>query len=270
MNGTPGGPRITRLGLSPMKGTRHLSLERIVLDGSGPVGDRRYCLVDPKTLRVLRTVQNPTLLRITARETPEGLEVTTPQGASSRISGDVPGRPLRVDYWGRAVEVETLPGAGSELFSRYLGREVLLARAPRGTVVYGEQLTLLHESSLAFLAERSGVEEETLWHRFRPTAVIGPGPRAAPAFAEESWRGREVRGGHSGEAGVGSCRLLLGGPVPRCAVIDINPETGERDGDLLRTLAAHRPRNERGEPSFGIFATVLRGGSLSVADEFAF
>ncbi len=279
-----GAARVARVGLSPMKGTRHLDLEQIALDGHGPVGDRRWCLVDPQTRRVLRTVQNPALLRFTARETPAGLEITPPQGAPVTVpagrTGDDAGRDstgpgfasqeaaaLTVDYWGRPVHVETLPGPVSELFSRHLGREVLLARAPRGEVVYGEQVTLLYEASLAALAEHSRTSQEDLWHRFRPTAVIASD---APPFAEEGWRDRQVKIGHSRQAGVGSCRLLLGGPVPRCAVIDINPVTGERDGDLLKTLALRRPLNGRGEPSFGIFATVLRGGLMRPGDEFAF
>lgn len=267
---------ISRLGLSPMKGTRHLELEHLSVDEQGPVDDRRYCLVDPQTLRVLRTVQNPDLLKITVRQVPGGLEITPPGDAEPlRLPATAGGQCLTVDYWGREVSVETLPGPASELFTEHLGREVLLARAPRGEVVYGEQITLLHEPSLAALADRSRLPaEDHLWHRFRPTAVLAasgqsPATRAsaarasaARAFEEESWQGRTVD--------AGSCRLLLGAPVPRCAVIDINPLTGERDGDLLKALGAHRPLNARGEPSFGVFATVLRGGLLSLGDEFAF
>lgn len=257
---------ISRLGLSPMKGTRHLELEHLSVDEQGPVDDRRYCLVDPQTLRVLRTVQNPDLLKITVRQVPGGLEITPPGDAEPlRLPATAGGQCLTVDYWGREVSVEAIPGPVSELFTEHLGREVLLARAPRGEVVYGEQITLLNGPSLAALAERSRLPaEDHLWRRFRPTAVLdaaGQSP-AARAFEEESWQGRT--------ADAGSCRLLLGAPVPRCAVIDINPLTGERDGDLLKTLGAHRPLNARGEPSFGIFATVLRGGLLSLGDEFAF
>lgn len=267
---------ISRLGLSPMKGTRHLELEHLAVDGQGPVDDRRYCLVDPKTLRVLRTVQNPSLLKITVRQVSGGLEITPPGDAEPlRLPASAAGARLTVDYWGREVSVETLPGLASTLFSEHLGREVLLARAPRGEVVYGEQITLLHGSSLAALAERSRLPtEDHLWQRFRPTAVLAATGQSAAAgasadrasadraFEEESWQGRAVD--------VGSCRLLLGAPVPRCAVIDVNPLTGERDGDLLKTLGTHRPLNAQGEPSFGIFATVLRGGLVSLGDEFAF
>lgn len=272
--------RVTRLGLSPMKGTRHLSHKRVTLDSHGPVGDRQHCLVDPQTGRVLRTVQHPQLLEITAEETETGLQITVPSGARATVpdAGHTgltqvgPAQPdptlpasaaMTVDYWGRAVTVQTLPGEASQLFSTHLGREVLLARAPRGEVVYGGQVTLLHEASLRALQAASGLpEQDQLWHRFRPTAVVVSDTHSTPAFAEESWQGREV--------GVGTARLLLGAPVPRCAVIDIDPLTGERSGDLLKTLAAVRPVNERGEPSFGVFATVLSPGTMGLGDQFAF
>lgn len=265
--------RVTRLGLSPMKGTRHLPHERVTVDARGPVGDRQFCLVDPQTGRVLRTVQHPQLLEIAAELTPVGLRVTAPCGAQAIAADPAPdagaaahtaAEPhMRVDYWGREVTVRTLPGQVSELFSEHLGREVLLARAPRGEVVYGGQVTLLHEASLQALQAASELpQEDHLWHRFRPTAVLGAGADSASAFAEESWQGREVD--------VGTARLLLGAPVPRCAVIDIDPVTGRRDGDLLRTLAAERPLNERGEPSFGLFATVLSPGTMGLGDQFAF
>ena len=268
--------RVTRLGLSPMKGTRHLSHKRVTLDSHGPVGDRQHCLVDPQTGRVLRTVQHPQLVRIVAEPAPAGLRITAPSGACATVASeaehpgahpqphdDTDSSEMSVDYWGREVSVEILPGEASDLFSASLGREVLLARAPRGEVVYGGQVTLLHEASLRALQAASGLpEQEQLWHRFRPTAVVVSGTHSTPAFAEESWQGREV--------GVGTARLLLGAPVPRCAVIDIDPLTGERNGDLLKTLAAGRPLNERGEPSFGVFATVLSPGTMGLGDQFAF
>lgn len=272
--------RVTRLGLSPMKGTRHLPHQSVTLDARGPVGDRLHCLVDPQTRRVLRTVQHPQLVRIVAEPAPAGLRVTAPSRACATVASEAEhpdagpqhldgsdSSHMTVDYWGREVSVETLPGEASALFSAYLGREVLLARAPRGEVVYGGQVTLLHEASLRALQSASGLPAaDHLWHRFRPTAVIGSAPgagnRRAPAFAEETWQGRVVD--------MGAARLLLGAPVPRCAVIDINPMTGRRDGDLLRTLATQRPLNERGEPSFGVFATVLSPGTVGLGDQFAF
>lgn len=43
-------------GFAVVKGTRHRSRPAAPLDAAGPVGDRRYCLVDPKTEKVLKTV----------------------------------------------------------------------------------------------------------------------------------------------------------------------------------------------------------------------
>lgn len=140
--------RVTRLGLSPMKGTRHLAHQSLTMDARGPVGDRLHCLVDPQTRRVLRTVQHPHLVRIVAEPAPAGLQITAPSGACATVASeaehpgthpqprdDTDSSEMSVDYWGREVSVEILPGEASDLFSASLGREVLLARAPRGEVV---------------------------------------------------------------------------------------------------------------------------------------
>jgi uncharacterized protein YcbX len=52
-------------------------------------------------------------------------------------------------------------------------------------------------------------------------------------------------------------------PIPRCAVIDHSPATGEKDARVLKTLASYRPRNSAGEPAFGIYAHVTRAGDVT-------
>ena len=52
--------------------------------------------------------------------------------------------------------------------------------------------------------------------------------------------------------------------APRCAVIDHHPETGARDGRLLKALVASRPTNRAGEPMFGVYATVVTPGRVAV------
>ena len=54
---------ITRIGLTPVKGGRHTEQPSVDLTLEGPVGDRVFCLVDRDRGRVLRTVENPTLVQ---------------------------------------------------------------------------------------------------------------------------------------------------------------------------------------------------------------
>jgi uncharacterized protein YcbX len=238
-------------GFAPVKGARHLTYDGIVLEEAGPVGDRRYCLVDVDARWVLRTVQHPSLMAVVARTHDDRLEVTLPSGEWVAQAPRPSGTTLRCDYWGREVPVEMLDGPHAALFSAHLGKEVRLAEAPPGGVVFDAPVTLIGTAALRDLEERAGhpglVEEAA---RFRATFVV---ETDAP-YVEESWLGREIT--------LGGARLRVGVPVPRCAVIDAHPETGERGGRLLKTLAGYRPTNAAGEPGFGVYAEVVRPGRV--------
>src|SRR5699024_5283393 len=128
---------------------------------------------------------------------------------------------------------------------------VRLARAPRGDVVYGAPATMIATASLADLADRAARPELIAEAaRFRATFVID----TDLPYAEETWEGREIR---RGESGLGEIRVRVRGPVHRCAVMDLDPVTGERNARVLRTLAGYRPTNAAGEPVFGVYAEIV-------------
>ncbi|WP_300676951.1 MOSC N-terminal beta barrel domain-containing protein [Nocardioides sp.] len=255
---TPG-PRILRVGFSPVKGTAHLDLPRIEVDPHGVVGDRRWCFVDPVERRVLRTVQHPGLVALHAVETRSGtgtgarpsLSITAPDGERVVAVPTPTGRHLRCDYWGREVDLALMVGPHAALVGRVLGRDVALAAAPPRGVVYGAGLTLLTRASLDELAARTGTAVDPA--RFRASAVIETDEAAG---AEDGWAGRELR--------LGTATVKVGAPVGRCAVIDLDPRTGERAGRLLRALADYRPRTPAGEPAFGVYAEVVTPGLIRV------
>lgn len=240
---------VLRAGLAPIKGTRHLAHSSVRLERYGAVGDRRLCLVDVATRRVLRTVQHPTLTAVLARLEGTALSVTLPDGTAATATPEPSGERLVCDYWGRAADLEMLDGPHDALLSAYLGKPVRLAAAPPRAVIYGGGVTLLARATLDDLAARTGTPIDPA--RFRATLVIDTG---AEPFAEDGWRGRELA--------VGEARVRVAGPIPRCAVIDIDPVTGERNGRLLRSLASYRPLNAAGEPCFGVYAEVVATGSV--------
>lgn len=251
--------RVVRAGFAPIKGTRHLSLDEVMLDERGAMGDRGYALVevdqdDPARGRVLRTVQNPSLVAVRVPFAAERLDVEPPGGEMVSAAPVPTGQTVICDYWGREVALELLEGPHAGLFSRWLDRPVRLARARRGDVVFAGAVTLVATASVRDLAERSGhpglVDEMA---RFRSTVVV----ETATPYAEEAWTGRI----HA----LGEATVRIGPPIPRCAVIDLHPETGLRDGRLLKTLTGYRPRNSAGEPVFGMFAEVLTPGVVSIA-----
>ncbi len=272
MNGT--GLHVVRLGSTPLKGTRHQALDAVDLDADGPVGDRVFCLVDPARARVLRTIENPRLIAVSSRWDGRSLSCEFPDGRT--VVGEVePGGAdgaTEADYWGRSAALETVAGPWAAAFSSYLGFPVELARIrSRGAVVYGRSVTVLHAGTLSALTGRldqlcrpghsghSGhpgrptPEPDDFAARFRSTVVLdGGGP-----LPESDWIGGRLR--------LGAAELEICGPVPRCAVIDLNPASGVRDLAVLRA-AGVRPGHE---PAIGVDAVVTRPGRVATGDPAA-
>ncbi|WP_228282519.1 MOSC domain-containing protein [Brevibacterium atlanticum] len=244
-----------------------------MIDSGGPVGDREFCLVDVENRRVLKTVQNPRLIQIATSlvrgggggpgsggggrdgsgSGGEGAELTMalPDGRSVRGVPRRSGERLTCDYWKRPVDLELTEGPHSDLASEWLGTTVRLARAPRGAVVYGSPVSILTTASLRDLSRRMAQSHPdspdlvAQAARFRATFVID----TDEPYVEEEWAGQTVS--------LGDVSVRIGTPIPRCAVMDLDPLTGERNAPVLKTLAGYRPRNATGEPLFGVYADVL-------------
>ncbi|GAA1934476.1 MOSC domain-containing protein [Nocardioides hwasunensis] len=234
-------------GFSPVKGMRHLARERVELDAHGPVGDRAWCVVDVRARRVLRTVQHPSLLAVLASADGDELTLTLPSGETVAAPPIVSAESVTCDYWGRPVELALTGGPHAALLSDHLARDVRLAAAPRGGVVFGSPVTVIGTASLRELAERVGEPVDSA--RFRANLVV----ETEEPWVEDSWTSTEVR--------VGTAVLRVGGQVPRCAVVDHHPETGVRDLRLLKALVASRPTNRAGEPMLGVYADVVQPGA---------
>ncbi|MDR7310957.1 uncharacterized protein YcbX [Nocardioides luteus] len=245
---------VVRAGYAPIKGTRHLARDQVRFDAKGVVGDRGFALVslddgDPGHGRVVRTVQHPALVAVHAEQVGGRLDVVLPDGRSASAEPTVTGEHVVCDYWGREVDLELVGGPHADLFSEYLGRPVRLARAQRGEVIFAGSVSVVTTSSVRELA-RQTANDDLDPARFRPNLVV----ETDEPFAEDDWLGQEFR--------VGEATLRIGGPIPRCAVIDARPETGERDVRLLKALVSSRPTNRAGEPMFGVFAEVVTPGAV--------
>ena len=233
-------------GFSPVKGMRHLAHDVVRLDERGAVGDRAFCLVDPVRARVLRTVQHPSLKSVVARLEDGVLAMAVPSQGLLAAEPTPTGESVTCDYWGRSVDLALLDGPHAGALSDLLGQDVRLAAAPRGAVVFAAPVTLVGTASLRALGDLMGLPVDAA--RFRATLVV----ETDEPWIEDSWLAAEVA--------VGEARLRIGGPVPRCAVIDHHPETGVKDMRLLKALVAQRPTNKVGEPMFGVYAECMRPG----------
>lgn len=102
-------------------------------------------------------------------------------------------------------------------------------------------------SSLRALSAHVG--RELSIHRFRGNLWV----EGWEPWAEEGLVGRRLR--------VGAAVLEVRERVGRCKATHANPDTGERDADMMAALLALR-----GETVFGLFAIVVEGGPVAVGD----
>ena len=245
--------RIRDIGVSGLKGGRHQPRENILLAADGPVGDRDFAVLDLHAGTVLKTVEHPLLVSCAANWAGGVLTVEI-DGRRTAEKPTATGEVLTIDYWGRDTSMQVIDGPWAQEFSRLLGRGVVLARsAVKGSVVYVDSVTITTTSSLARLARESHMAVDT--RRFRATFTIDTGD--ADAHVEDSWAGRELE--------LGGARLLVKDGIPRCAVIDVDPDTGARGTNLLKTLAGYRLQSS--DIIFGVYAEVVHPGPVSVGDD---
>ncbi|WP_165368228.1 MOSC domain-containing protein [Phytoactinopolyspora endophytica] len=241
-----------RLGLTPVKGMAHTALPDVDLTADGPVYDRVFCLVDPASGRVLRTVENDLLMACRASLEPPVLTIRTPVGdATGKV---VDGVPMTGYYWEREVKLVSVDGPWSEVVSRYLDRPVTLCRVPDpGAVVWAGSVSLVSTSSLAELARRIDRPDDD-GARFRPTVVVDTGD--APPFVEDTWVGSRLR--------IGGAVITVDERLPRCAVVNSKPAAGGRDAAVLKALSGDRV--EGNDIFCGVSGDVEQPGHVSTGD----
>ena len=108
-------------------------------------------------------------------------------------------------------------------------------------------LSLITTQSVARLAQLVGGALDV--QRFRPNLLVEAegGP-----FPEDGWVGKVVR--------VGTLRMRLDKRDGRCVVITIDPETGKRRPEVLRTVVEQR------DGCMGVYGTTVEPGRVALDD----
>jgi uncharacterized protein YcbX len=241
---------VTRTGLTPLKGARHQERTYVDLTLDGPVGDRVFCLVDLARGRVLRAVENPSLMQTAAVWDGSALTVRLPDDTVAG-SPEPTGDSVKVDYWGRMAALDVVGGPWAAAYSRHLGVQVVLARAGApGEVVYGAPVSLVTTGSIEHLARL--VDADVSAAQFRATFAV----HTDEAHAEDEWLGRRLS--------IGEAEVEVRSATPRCAVVDLDPVTGARRARVLEALAGYRRVGV--EIRFGVDAVVTRPGRVHPGD----
>jgi uncharacterized protein len=201
----------------PVKSMRGESLAEAHLWWHGLDGDRRFAFVKTGNLSAFPW--------FTGREFPDLVRYTpyfvTPD--------DVINSPVRVQTpEGDDVPLES--PALCQQFAEHYSAPVHLMKNGRGAFD-SQALSLISLASLAALGSTSGQPVDA--RRFRANIVLDT-VDSAP-FQEEQWLGGVVHFGSAEQAP----RALLTGKIPRCMMINIDPDTATRQPAVLREVAAH-------------------------------
>ena len=250
----------------PVKSCRGHRVESSRFDRFGPVGDRRWMVVDGHgdflTQRVL-----PAMATIEAAPTERGLNLRAPGMERLPVRRPQSGQPYIAAVWNDYVDMLDCGDEAAEWLGRYLGTPSRLVvtgpdyRRPvrRGgqgahtSLADGYPFLLVSEASLEELNGRMG--RPLGMDRFRPNIVV----RNCAPHAEDGWS--RFRIGTATFTGVKPCS--------RCAITTTDQMSGSRDGkEPLRTLAKYRRLNNDAQVFFGQNIVHLEAeGEIRVGDE---
>lgn len=258
--------QLSGLFIYPIKACAGIALQRADVVERGLAHDRRYMIIDAAgTFVTQRSV--PQLCRVTTALHGSHIAVSAPDQSALELplelTRDSAFAPAPYRVWGSSGNALRHP-EGSRWFSDYLRDEVSLvympddeqravnpARARPGDIVSfadGYPLLLISEASLSELNRR--LDEPLEMRRFRPNLVIsGCEPHAEDGFSQ-------LRIGPVSFRGVKRC--------DRCVVTTIDPDTGAKGKEPLRTLAQYRL--EDGKVWFGMNLIHDGSGTLHLGD----
>lgn len=246
--------RVRAIHLSPIKSLGLMSAQRVSVTADGIPGDRAFVLLDADD-QVATLRKYGRLALASSRFEPEQgtLELELPGGR--RVAGMVEGgTPRTVVMFGRDLHGEVLDGPWGDALSELAGRPMRLMRvAGDDSGQDASPMSLLSQESVDELGRRSGLAAAPDPRRFRNTLLV----EGAGAHGEDAWVGGRVR------AGEAVLRVLE--RDVRCSLTTRNPDTGVRDLDTLRLIAAYRPPVD-GDICFGVYADVEQPGVIAVGD----
>lgn len=262
--------QVSGLTIYPVKSCAGIELNSMKLDRFGPVGDRRWLVVDGNN-RFMSQRELASMALLTA--TPEGSGLCLTYGENTlRVDMPQPNASVRtVQVWSDGVRAQDGGSEAAEWLSDILGqpcRLVYMADDCRRYVdgVYagegetvsfadGFPLLLIAQASLDDLNSR--LSTPVPMNRFRPNLVV----QGCEAFAEDGWR--RIR--------VGEVEFDVAKPCARCAVPSIDQATGQKDSEILRVMSAYRRREDR-QTYFGQnllyrgMGEIALGGPLEVLE----
>jgi len=231
--------------LAPVKSLGLVHPTTVHVERHGVVEDRRLYVIDQHGRLVTQRTRGQ-LVQVTPqyRSQPEWLSLRFPDGSS--LAGPLMlGEAIVTQIWGRHVRGRVVQGDWHQALSDCCGEEVTLVRSDEPGQGYDEYpVSMVSQASLASLSHQ---------RRFRPNFLL----RGCTPHQEDEWLGGVIQIGPA-------LRLHVMARDPRCAIITLDPTTGQRTIDTLRLIMRYRPSPRTAY--FGVYGIVEHPGRVTVGD----
>jgi uncharacterized protein len=215
----------------PVKSMAAELVDSIDVGWNGLAGDRRWAFVRDGMTRSdfpwLTIRENPGMWRYR----PRFADPDRPD-SSPTIVAMPDGREIDVADPALAEEI----GAGSRVIKQGRG---IFDTMP---------LSVISTQTVAALSAIVG--EELGLRRFRPNLVVDAS--GGSDFPEDQWIGRTLC--------LGSMRMRVDKRDKRCVMVNVDPETTEKNSEVLRAIARER------DARLGVYGTIVEEGSITVGD----
>lgn len=255
------------LHIHPLKSAAALDVNALDIVSRGPVGDRRWLVIDAAD-RFLTARAESRLVLIRALPQGDGLRLLAPGCAPLEVIK--PSGVVRVDVrvWDDQVNAALADDGAHVWLSAFLGRPVRLVHmdaasrrmvdptfgAEGDEVSFADGYPLLVISRAALDGLNARLAQPISMSRFRPNVVV----EACAPHAEDSWR--RVRIGSVVFDAVKTCT--------RCVFTTIDPVTAVRDQarEPLATLGTYRGAGDGVGVLFGMNLIARGKGTLRLRD----
>ncbi len=226
----------------PVKSMRGESLPEAHGYWHGLDGDRRYAFV--------RSDNRSGFPWLTGRELPQLLQYTPRYTQPD----DVADSPVEVETPDGRILPITAPELNQALAEAY-GKPVHLIKIGRGAFD-SQVISVMSAATVAALTEAVGtaVGGKVSPLRFRQNIIIEPFDQQP--FVEEKWLDSSLVFGNQPDG----LRIRLNRRIERCVMINIDPETSEKEPAVLKTVAQTR------QNCVGVYGSTERPGMIRVGD----
>lgn len=261
---------VSALYIYPIKSCAGIEVGGIRFDSRGPQFDRRFMIIDLHGHMVTQR-ELPGLCQIAPTLLPTALGLRAPGMVDLNIPLNAQdGQRTRARVWKHETEAIDQGEDAAGWLSELLGLQVRLVRwaedMPRLVnrkrtqrnvhIAFADAYPalLLSEASLKDLNSR--LKTPVTMARFRPNIVLS----GCDAYAED----------HFQEIALGELGMDLVKPCERCIIVNVDPISGDKSNEPLKTLASYRMQGNK--VVFGRngvhhgFGTVRVGDSVTVSE----